>query len=243
MWKSAQIVECFPVLVKSTLVKKTASCYKIHMEIIRLGHSSFRIKGKQASIVTDPFSSDSVGIKFPKVEARIVTISHNHGDHNYKEGVSGNPVFIEGPGEYEIADVFIRGISTFHDSKNGEERGKNTVYNFYLDNIHLAHLGDLGHTLSDSQMEQLGDVDILFIPVGGLYTIDAEKASEVVAKIEPQIVIPMHYHEERLNQSSFGSLGKLDEFFKEMGKEKTIIPKLVVTKDKLPQELQVVALE
>lgn len=213
------------------------------MEIIYLGHSCFKLKGKQASIVTDPFDPEMVGIKFPKVEARIVTISHSHPDHNYKQGILGNPVYIEGPGEYEIADVFIHGVMTYHDGKNGEERGKNTIYNINLDNIHIAHLGDLGHLLTDSQLDELGDVDILLVPIGGVYTINVEKASEQVAKIEPKLVIPMHYYSDKLNPETFSGLGKLDEFFKEMGREKTIVPKLSVTKDKLPQELQVVALE
>lgn len=213
------------------------------MEIVRLGHASFRIKGKKASVVTDPFDPQMLGIKFPKVDATIITISHNHNDHNFKEGVLGNPTIIEGPGEYEIADVFIHGVTTNHDSKNGQERGKNTIYNILIDNLHIGHLGDLGHILSDTQMDQLGDVDILLIPVGGFYTLNAEQASELVAKIEPRIVIPMHYKEERINQGTFGSLTTVDEFFKEMGKEKTILPKLTVSKDKLPQELQVIALE
>ncbi len=213
------------------------------MEIIRLGHASFRIKGKTGSVVTDPFDPQIVGIKFPKVDSRIVTISHNHSDHNYKAGVLGNPVVIEGPGEYEIADIFIHGVTTYHDSKNGEERGKNTIYNIEIDGIHVAHLGDLGHKLSDTQIDQLGDVDIVLIPVGGVYTINFEIAAEIVAKLEPRVVIPMHYKEDRLNQQMFGALAAVDEFFKEMGKEKQILPKLNVTKDKLPQELQVIALE
>lgn len=213
------------------------------MEITHLGHSSFKIKGKTAIVVTDPFDPVMLGIKFPKVEARIVTVSHRHKDHDNTGAVDGNPFIISGPGEYEIADVFIRGIPTHHDNKYGEERGKNTIYKIDMDAVHLAHLGDLGHKLSDEQLDQLGDVDILMIPVGGFYTIDAKKASEIVAQIEPHIVIPMHYREDRLKQESFGKLSKVDEFFKEMGKSVNIVPKLVTAKDKMPAELEVVALE
>lgn len=213
------------------------------MEITRLGHSSFKIKGKNGNVVTDPFDPDFVGMKFPKVEAKIVTISHNHSDHNYKEGFLENPTFIEGPGEYEIADIFIKGISTNHDGKGGVERGKNTIYKIEMDAMRLAHLGDLGHKLTDEQTDALGDVDILFIPVGGVYTIDAKTAAEVVAQVEPHIVIPMHYKENRINQESFGMLGDLKSFFAEMGKEVKILPKLTISRDKIPQELDVVALE
>lgn len=208
-----------------------------------MGHASFKIKGKKAIVVTDPFDPDFIGLKFPKTEAKIVTISHHHSDHNYKEGILGEPVFIEGPGEYEIADIFIKGISSYHDNKNGGERGKNTIYKIEMDGMRLAHLGDLGHKLTDQQSDALADVDILFVPVGGVATIDAKEASEVIAQIEPRIVIPMHYKENRLNQGSFGEFMDLKDFFKEIGKEVKILPKLVISKEKLPQELEVIALE
>lgn len=212
------------------------------MDIIRLGHSSFKIKGKKATVVTDPFNADMVGLKFPKVEAEIVTISHNHKDHNAAKNVEGNPYVISGPGEYEVADVFIKGIQTFHDGKNGEERGKNTIYVIEIDKLRIAHLGDLGHKLTDEQIDGLGDIDILLIPVGGIYTIDPEEAANVITKIEPRIVIPMHYKEERLKET-FLKLKTVDDFLKEIGKEKKLLPKLSITKDKLPQELDVVVLE
>lgn len=212
------------------------------MEIVHLGHSSFKLKGKTATVVCDPFDSEMVGIKFPKVEAQIVTISHSHNDHNKVTNVEGNPFVISGPGEYEVVDVFIKGIQTFHDSNNGQERGTNIVYNIELDKIHIAHLGDLGHSLSDSQLDELGDVDILLIPIGGIYTIDPQLATNVIAKIEPRIVIPMHYKEERLAKT-FSQLNTVDDFLKQMGKEKKLLPKLSITKDKLPKELDVIVLE
>lgn len=212
------------------------------MDIIRLGHSSFKLKGKMATVVTDPFDSDMVGIKFPKVEAQIVTISHSHKDHNAIPEVEGSPYVISGPGEYETHDIFVKGVRTFHDNKNGEERGANTVFNIEIDKLHVAHLGDLGHVLSDKQLDELGDVDILLIPVGGVYTIGPEEAANIIAKIEPRIVIPMHYKIEGLNES-FSALYTVDDFLKEIGKEKLVLPKLSITKEKLPPELQVLVLE
>lgn len=212
------------------------------MDIVHLGHSSFKLKGKMATVVTDPFDSEMVGIKFPKVEAQIVTVSHQHSDHNATAEIEGSPYIISGPGEYETHDIFVKGISTFHDSKNGQERGVNCVFNIEIDKLHIAHLGDLGHILSDKQLSQLGDVDILLIPVGGVYTIGPEEASNVIAKIEPRIVIPMHYKIEGLKES-FSTLYIVDDFLKEIGKAKQVLPKLSITKEKLPSELQVFVLE
>lgn len=213
------------------------------MDIIRLGHSSFKIRGKQAIVVTDPFDGGVVGFKFPKVEAAVVTISHNHSDHNFLSGVLGNPFVIQGPGEYEVSGVFIRGIAAYHDGKSGALRGKNTIYKIEVDKVAIAHLGDLGHKLDDRQTDELGDIDVLLIPVGGIYTIDAKEAAEVVAQIEPRIVIPMHYREERLNRETFAKLGDLKGFFAEMGKDLKVLPRLTITKEKLPRELEVIALE
>lgn len=212
------------------------------MDIVHLGHSAFKLKGKMATVVCDPFDQEMVGIKFPKVEAQIVTISHSHKDHNATGEVEGSPYIISGPGEYETHDIFVKGIRTYHDNKNGEERGTNTVFNIEIDKLHIAHLGDLGHVLSDIQLDELGDVDVLLIPVGGVYTIGPEEAANVIAKIEPRIVIPMHYKVEGLNES-FSNLTTVDAFLKEIGKEKQILPKLSITKDKLPAELQVFVLE
>ncbi len=213
------------------------------MEISRLGHSSFKIRGKTATVVTDPFDPSAVGIKYPKVEADIVTVSHSHSDHNFTQNVSGSPYIISGPGEYEKLGVFVKGILSYHDNNQGQERGRNTIYRMEIDKIHLAHLGDLGHKLTDDQSDQLSDVDILFIPVGGFYTINSAQGAEIIAQIEPKIVIPMHYHEDRLNQQAFSKLTGLKEFFTQMGKEITILPKLTVAENKLPPELTVVALE
>ena len=135
------------------------------MDIFYLGHSSFKLKGKHGSIITDPFDSKKVGLKYSSNEADIVSISHEHEDHNAVSAIKGEPKVISGPGEYEIKGISILGFSSFHDSKNGEERGKNTIYVFEIDTVRICHLGDLGQKLSDSLIESLGDIDVLMIPV------------------------------------------------------------------------------
>lgn len=214
------------------------------MEITHLGHSSFKLRGKAVTVVTDPFDPDMVGLKFPKIEADIITVSHDHHDHNFIRIVSGNPIIIDGPGEYEVKGADIIGINSYHDEKEGSERGRNVVYLMKIDGISVVHLGDLGHKLDDRQRESLNGVDILLIPVGAIYTIDAATATQVISQLEPSIIIPMHYHTSSLNQQIFGKLTGVDVFLKEMGKEGiTPQPKLNITKDKLPSETTVVVLE
>ena len=215
------------------------------MDITYLGHSSFRIRGKQTTVVTDPFDSVLVGFPFPKhISANIVTVSHDHGDHNSKNQIEGSPYIVSGPGEYEIAGVGIVGISSYHDASKGSERGSNTIYRIEVDGVSIVHLGDLGHTLDSETVDALDGVDILMIPVGGLYTIDPEKANAVIKEVEPSIVIPMHYLTPKHNEKAFGEVKPLDVFLKEMGKEGIVpIPKLTITKDKIPEEMQVIVLE
>lgn len=211
------------------------------MEIVWLGQSSFRIKGKEASIVTDPFDSKMVGVKYPRVEADIVTISHDHGDHNQSQLVGGSPKVVKNPGEYEIKEVSILGIPTHHDAQQGAERGHNTVFVMKIDSINICHLGDLGHKLSEDQIEQIGNIDVLFVPVGGFYTIDTSRAVEVVSSLEPRIVIPMHYKFEGADVLS--DLAGVEDFIKEIGVEPVKDSKFVITQDKIPTEMQVVVLE
>lgn len=219
------------------------------MDITYLGHSSFKIRGKNATVITDPFDPQMVGLKFPKLEADIVTISHHHADHAYLDIVTDpklakQPVVVDGPGEYEIKGVNILGISSFHDDQDGSQRGSNTIYEIRLDGLTLLHLGDLGHKLTEKQTGEIEDVDILFLPVGGFYTIDSKIASEVVTEIEPKIIIPMHYQRPGLNPQYFEKLTVVEEFLKVMGKT-DLQPqdKLSLTKDKLPEETQIVLLK
>ena len=213
------------------------------MEIQYLGHSSFRIKGKTVTIVTDPYDSEKVGFKFPKLEANIVTVSHDHLDHNQAQLVEGNPKVISGPGEYEIAGVSVFGTHTYHDNKNGEERGSNTVYTITIDGVNICHLGDLGHKLSDEQLDSVGNVDVLFVPVGGVDTIDPSEASQVISQIEPKVIIPMHYKVPGLVISKGEEMSDVEAFVKEIGIEPVRDNKFVITPDKIPEEVQVVVLE
>ena len=213
------------------------------MEIKFLGHSSFRIKGKAVTVVTDPFDA-YVGFKFPKVEADIITISHGHQDHNQKQLVGGRPYVINGPGEYEIKGVSVLGLQTFHDEVQGQKRGVNIVYRIELEGISLSHLGDLGHPLSAGQLGELNGVDVLFIPVGGVYTIGPKIAVEVISQIEPKIVVPMHYQvPEQKGSETFARLTGVKEFLKEIGEQVTPQPKLLVSQDRLPAEREVLVLE
>ncbi len=205
------------------------------MEITWLGYSCFRIKGSRTTVVTDPYAPN-LGYSLGKPAARIVTVSHQHAAHSYVAGVDGQPRAINGPGEYEIGDVLIIGMATYHDQTEGKERGKNTVYLMDIDEVAVCHLGDLGHALTSGQVEKLGNVDVLLLPVGGVTTIDAAVAAQIVRQLEPKVVIPMHYKTAELNRE----LEPLEKFLKEMGvKETNSQPKLSVSRSSLPATLQV----
>lgn len=209
------------------------------MEIDWFGHSCFRLRTREVTVVNDPYEK-TIGLSFPRPRADLVTISHNHEGHDYAEGVRGEPKIISGPGEYEIRGVFVTGVQTFHDKRNGRDRGKNTAYVMTIDGVNICHLGDLGHVPSQTQAESFGNVDILLIPVGGITTINASDAAEVVALFEPQIVIPMHY---RVPDLAY-KLESVDKFVKEMGvKKPETVESLKANKDSLPKETQVVLLE
>ena len=211
------------------------------MEIWHIGHSCFKIKGKNAAIVIDPYNPEILGKKFPATEADVVLITHDHQDHNNASSIKENPIVFRGPGEYEVKGAKIYGFKTFHDAKEGAERGENIIYQIIMDGINLLHLGDLGHRLKTNQIEEISTPDILFIPVGGTYTIDANIASEIVANLEPRIIIPMHYREEGEKDTFVAKLDPVTIFIKRMGKENIeAIPKLHVTKDSLPAEPQVI---
>ncbi|OGG20381.1 hypothetical protein A3D03_06055 [Candidatus Gottesmanbacteria bacterium RIFCSPHIGHO2_02_FULL_40_13] len=213
------------------------------MEITFIAHASFKLRGNKATVVTDPFDPAFLNLKFPKVEADIVTISHEHADHNYLPADILSPLLIQGPGEYESKGVNVIGVSSYHDDKNGGERGLNTIYRIEMDGISLVHLGDLGHKLNDTQLELLDGVDILMIPVGGFYTLSVSTAVEVVNQIEPLVIIPMHYLTQDLKGPEFAKLSGVDVFLKEMGKEH-LEPqaKYNITKDKKPAEATIVVL-
>lgn len=208
------------------------------MEIIWHGQSCFTVKTKTAVLVFDPYDPGT-GLKLPKLKADIVLVSHDHPDHNNVAAVESltegekKPFVISGPGEYEIKDLIILGVFSFHDDKGGAERGTNTMYVVRAEDINLCHLGDLGQILSDEQLEKLNGIDILLIPVGGTYTLDTDSAIEVINQIEPKIVIPMHYQIEGLTLP----LDSVDVFAKQEGIDsKTPQEVFKITKQNLPEE-------
>lgn len=211
------------------------------MEISWLGHACFRIRGGQNNVViTDPYAPN-LGYSPGELTARIVTVSHQHPGHSYVQGITGKPRVIAGPGEYEISDVFILGLATYHDDEQGKLRGKNTVYVIEVEGMLICHLGDLGHILTPGQAEEIDNVDILLLPVGGVSTIDAAIAAQVVRQLEPKIVIPMHFRTPAVLDSQ---LEPVDRFLKEIGgKEIGAQPRLSITKLALPASMQVILLD
>jgi L-ascorbate metabolism protein UlaG (beta-lactamase superfamily) len=206
------------------------------MDITYLGHSSFRIKGKSATVVTDPFDPDFVGLKFTKgTTADIVTISHSHTDHNRSDLVKDVKRIVNGPGEYEIAGVSIIGMPTFHDDKKGEARGRNTVYVFEIDELRIVHLGDIGHKFSEEELDELGTVDVLMVPVGGFYTVEVAIAVEIVRSIEPSFTIPMHYKVPGMKED-FAKLAPVETFLKEIGLTVERADKFSIKKSDITEE-------
>ena len=214
------------------------------MEISYLGHSCFRIRGREASILTDPFAP-SYGLSMGRPTAAVVTVSHHDPNHEFAQGVSGEYRLITGPGEYEIADVLINGVQTYRNmgtTSDSESTPKpNTAYVFEVDDLRVCHLGDLAQRLNDEQIEDLGTINVLMVPVGGHGTIGPNVASDVVSKLEPSVVLPMRY---RIEKTQDEGLELVDRFVREMGvKEWAPVPKLGVTKSSLPSEIQVVVME
>jgi len=210
------------------------------MEIVWYGLSCFRLRGREATIVTDPCPPTS-GYSSGKLTADILTISHDHENHSYLKAVSGfQGAPISAPGEYEVKGVFISGTPTFHDDQRGSERGRNVAFVFEQEGMTVGHLGDLGHTPTSAQVEDLSGIDVLLVPVGGKTTIDGAKAAEVVSLLEPRVVVPMHYQ----TPEAKVSLEPLDRFLKEMGVN-SYEPqsKLSVSSTTLPHETQVIVLE
>lgn len=211
------------------------------MTIQFIGHSFFKITGKDAVIATDPFPKE-IGLEPQRFKADILTISHQHWDHNNKKAILGEPFIAETPGEYDVKSVFIRGIRSFHDNKQGKERGENTIFIFQVEDIQIAHLGDFGQKeLSQEQLEALEAIDILLVPVGGVYTINAKEAHQLILKLEPKIVIPMHF---KVPGLKITEIAPVSEFLKEMGFE-NIEPqeRLTIKRGELPQEIEVVYLK
>lgn len=214
------------------------------MVITYYGLSCFKIQSGETVIAIDPFSKES-GLTPPRFEAQAVLVTHDHENHNNIESLSNknDGIFkITGPGEYEFKGILVRGIESFHDSKNGKAKGKNTIYIIEWEGMKLAHMGDYGEeTLRGEIQEALGTPDILFVPVGGADTIDSEVAAKFVNKVEPRIIIPMHYKVSGLKSKLDG----VEVFMKEMGEKVEAEEKLTIKKNALPaaEESRIVILK
>jgi L-ascorbate metabolism protein UlaG (beta-lactamase superfamily) len=211
------------------------------MEITWYGHSCFRLTERgMATVVTDPFDSTTIGYEPLKLKADIVTVSHDAPGHNQVQAVKGYSHAITGPGEFEIGGVFITGVQTDISGKKSADRPRNTLYVFDYMGITVAHLGDLRSVPTQAEIEALGTVNVALVPVGGGNGMNAAKAAEVVSMLEPDIVLPMHYHTPAVKVP----LDKLDKFMKEMGlHEAETMPTLKVSKSSLPDETKVIVLD
>lgn len=209
------------------------------MEISWLGHACFQLRGKNVVLITDPFTpqpdtSPEEASRLGKLHASIVTVSQNQPAHNNVEDIQGQPRVVRGPGEYEINEVLITGVS----SQKNEQQERNTIYVIHIDELVVCHLGNPGQTLQEAQLEEVADADVLFVPIGGGQALNATQAAEVISQIEPRIVIPMLYP-----YSATETTPTLATFCREMGVEMIQPqPKYNVTRNSLPAERQVILL-
>lgn len=207
------------------------------MKIAWYGQSCFRLiiktnGAEKTTLFIDPFDKE-IGLTPPRGNADIVICSHSHHDHNNVNSLSGAPFVVDGPGEYDIKKVYIKGVYSFHDDKKGKERGINTISIIEAEDLKICHLGDLGQKeLSDTQLEKIGEIDILMVPVGGNFTIDGSEAVKIINQIEPNVIIPMHYKIPGLNLKLDG----LEKFLKEIGVEKETTEELIIQKKDLTEE-------
>ena len=212
------------------------------MKIQWLGHSSFLITSNAGvRIVTDPYQPGGFdgAIKYGALTnpVDIVTVSHEHTDHNYVAMVTGRPIVVKGAGRYVVSGIEFQGVQTMHDTSGGAERGKNTVFTFAVDGVKLCHLGDLGHVLNQDQAAEIGSVDVMFVPVGGFFTIGPEEAGKVAEQLAAKIVIPMHFKTEKIDFPIVG----VDDFLKDKQNVKRLDNSTIeLRKEDIPQERQII---
>ncbi len=202
------------------------------MKIKWFGQSCFMITSKSGiKVLTDPYKK-MLGYQLSEMEADIVSTSHNHSDHNNTSIVKSSFVHINEPGSFSEHGIEIKGVQTFHDKTSGSKRGKNTIYNFKIDDINICHCGDLGHLLNSNQIEEIGNVDILLLPVGGLATLNAVDAVQVMKQLNSTIVIPMHYRTKALGLVGY-IFGKVDKFISASGLKAKEYAELELSKENI----------
>jgi L-ascorbate metabolism protein UlaG (beta-lactamase superfamily) len=212
------------------------------MKVKWLAHASFLITSETGTkIITDPYNVGG-GLSYGEIResADVVTVSHEHGDHNNVAAVKGNPQVVKGAGAKEAKGIKFKGVSTYHDDAQGGQRGPNTIFCFEVDGMKVCHLGDLGHTLSDKEVAEVGKVDILLVPVGGFFTIDAKVATAVSSKLAPRVIIPMHFKTDKCAYP----IATVDDFIK--GKSGVTQPgasEVEFKQDKLPAATQIIVLK
>jgi L-ascorbate metabolism protein UlaG (beta-lactamase superfamily) len=212
------------------------------MKIRWLGHACFLItSGGGLRVITDPYAVGG-GINYSPIKetADVVVVSHDHGDHNNVAAVQGKPEVVKGPGTKTAEGIRFRGIATSHDASHGTQRGSNTVFCFTIDDLKLCHLGDLGHVLSPAQVTEIGAVDILFVPVGGFFTIDATVANQVCDQLNPKIVIPMHF---KTPKCAYPIAGVEDFLRGKKGVRKVVGNEVDFERQKLPAAMEIVLLQ
>lgn len=212
------------------------------MKIKWLGHASFLVTSAEGKkIITDPYTvAGAINYAPISESADVVTISHNHGDHNNNSVVRGNPQVIREEGIRKVEGIEFKGIPSYHDTAQGGQRGNNIIFCFLVDGINVCHLGDLGHLLSNKQLADIGTVDILLLPVGGYFTIDARQASAISQSLKARIVIPMHYKTSKCGYP----ISKVDEFLKDKKNiRKSSSSEVEYKKDTIPKETEIVVLQ
>ena len=215
------------------------------MKIKWYGHAAFLITSDEGTkLIIDPYEPGAFGgqLSYGRIQdqADIVLTSHDHADHNYTKDLPGTPQVVKGSGSKTVKGISMKGISSYHDPSNGSERGSNTLFTIKINHIHLCHLGDLGHLLSDKELDEIGPVDILFIPVGGLFTIDPKEATGVAGQIKPNVLIPMHF---KTGKCGF-PIAPVEDFLK--GKTNIRRPRaseVTFHRETLPQRTEIVVLE
>lgn len=199
------------------------------MVIIWYGQACFKIQSGEKTLILDPFAK-SIGLVPPAIQADVVFVTHEHADHNNIKAIRGDYFLINGPGEYEVKGIKAKGIASFHDNEKGAKRGLNTLYLIEAEGIRILHCGDLGQErLEDTQLEEIGRIDILMIPVGGFFTIDGSTAAGITSQIEPAIVIPMHH---KIPKLTISELEGVDSFLKEFGEEGVVLQDKLTVKQK-----------